>query len=294
MSGIMTSLLAQYNNNLASYEAITGQFQSMLSLLLQSQALHIHSISGRTKDQLSLANKITRHNNKYHQLEDITDLCGVRIITYYEDEVNKIAAFIRKNFSIDEENSVDKRKKLAPDQFGYTSLHLIVNLPVNAKGICRGAYEKICKVEVQIRSILQHAWAEIEHDLEYKNPSGTSPQIRRRFSRLASLLELADEEFRGIREDIDAVPATASAKTLPTAGSPAVYQAADAAASPAASPAIKNQAGPVTGFLKEFPNAGWAAFVTVLFFVLAFLADWYFGTKITHLAMAAPTQFPPV
>ena len=105
---------------------------------------------------------------------------------------------------------------------------------------------------------------------------------------------LADEEFRGIREDIDAVPATASAKTLPTAGSPAVYQAADAAASPAASPAIKNQAGPVTGFLKEFPNAGWAAFVTVLFFVLAFLADWYFGTKITHLAMAAPTQLPPV
>ena len=286
----MTSLLAQYNNNIASYEAITGQFQSMLSLLLQNQSLHIHSISGRTKDQLSLANKITRHNNKYRRLDDITDLCGIRIITYYEDEVDKIAAFIRKNFSIDKENSIDKRQKLAPDQFGYTSLHLIVNLPINAKGICRGACEKICKVEVQIRSILQHAWAEIEHDLEYKNPSGTSRQIRRHLSRRASLLELADEEFRGIRDEVDAAPE----KSLPTAAKPAVYQAADAAASPAASPAIKTPANGIIAFLREFPNAGWAAFVTVLFFVLAFLADWYFGTKITHLAMEAPTQLPPV
>ncbi len=285
----MTSLLAQYNNNIASYETITNQFQSMLSLLLQSQALHIHSISGRTKDQLSLANKITSHSNKYHQLDDITDLCGIRIITYYEDEVNKIASFIRQNFSIDEKNSVDKRQKLAPDQFGYTSLHLIVELPVNAKGICRDACEKICKVEVQIRSILQHAWAEIEHDLEYKNPAGTSRQIRRRFSRLASLLELADEEFRGIRDDINSN--TAPAKQLPavchTAASPT-------GASPVAAPIPKDPAPQIAGFLKEFPNAGWAAFVTVLFFTLAFLADWYFGTKITHLAMAAPIQLPPI
>ena len=281
MSGIMTSLLAQYNNNLASYEAITGQFQSMLSLLLQSQALHIHSISGRTKDQLSLANKITRHNNKYHQLEDITDLCGVRIITYYEDEVNKIAAFIRKNFSIDEENSVDKRKKLAPDQFGYTSLHLIVNLPVNAKGICRGAYEKICKVEVQIRSILQHAWAEIEHDLEYKNPAGTSDEIRRRFSRAAALLEAADEEFRSLRTTLAPQASPAEDASLPS------FRFQDTAAASSASAhapqtAVKN---PLASLLLNFPNLGWAAFVTLLFFLLAFLADWYFGTKMTHLAM---------
>ena len=92
----MTSLLAQYNNNIASYEAITGQFQSMLSLLLQNQSLHIHSISGRTKDQLSLANKITRHNNKYRRLDDITDLCGIRILPENKnDTISTIVPFKR-------------------------------------------------------------------------------------------------------------------------------------------------------------------------------------------------------
>ena len=91
-------------------------------------------------------------------MENITDLCGLRIITYYEDEVDQIAAFIREHFSTDEDNSVDKREKLDPDQFGYASVHVIVNLPIDASGINPRSGES-CKVEIQIRSMLQHAWA---------------------------------------------------------------------------------------------------------------------------------------
>ncbi len=60
------------------------------------------------------------------------------------------------------------------------------------------------KCEVQIRSILQHAWAEIEHDLGYKSPTAVPRVIRRRFSRLAGLLEIADEEFVKVREELAA------------------------------------------------------------------------------------------
>ena len=267
----MTTLVAQYNRSLASYEAITTQFQSMLSLLLQSQPLHLHSISGRTKNSRSLADKIVKHKHKYQSLNDITDLCGIRIITYYDDEVDKIAQVIRQNFSVDQKNSIDKRKKLNPTEFGYTSLHLIVNLPVNAKGICQEAFTHICKVEIQIRSILQHAWAEIEHDLEYKNPAGTSDEIRRRFSRMAGLLEVADSEFRTLRDTLDGSLAVTQAQPYPDS---------TAAKTPA------QDADGILGFLRAFPNFGWAAFVTLLFFVLAFLIDWFLGTKITHLATA--------
>lgn len=275
----MTSLVAQYSSSIAFYEAVTSQFQSMLSLLLRQETLHIHSISGRTKDSQSLRGKIARHKNKYKQLTDITDLCGFRIITYYEDEVDKIAALLRRYFSIDEENSVDKRKKLAADEFGYTSLHLIVNLPVNAKGICLSTRDRICKVEIQIRSILQHAWAEIEHDLEYKNPQGTSADIRRRFSRMAGLLEVADQEFTSIRD---------------TVSEPAADLQAIPAAVQAPEPAVRSFAGEssfhaLREFLREFPNLGWAAFVTLLFFVIAYICDFWFGTKITHMAMAFST-----
>jgi putative GTP pyrophosphokinase len=58
--------------------------------------------------------------------------------------------------------------------------------------------------EIQIRSILQHAWAEIEHDLGYKSAEAIPRHIRRRFARLAGVLELADDEFGAIRDDLAA------------------------------------------------------------------------------------------
>jgi hypothetical protein len=58
------------------------------------------------------------------------------------------------------------------------------------------------KAEIQIRSILQHAWAEIEHDLGYKRKEDVPREIRRRFSRIAGLLELVDTEFVKIRDEL--------------------------------------------------------------------------------------------
>ena len=111
---------------------------------------------------------------------------------------------IRDEFVIDDANSVDKRILLDPDRFGYLSLHFVVSL--NASRLQLAEYQEFagCKAEIQIRSILQHSWAEVNHDLGYKTV-GTIPQeIRRSFARVAGLLELADSEFVRIREALSA------------------------------------------------------------------------------------------
>jgi len=61
------------------------------------------------------------------------------------------------------------------------------------------------KCEIQVRTILQHAWAEIEHDLVYKSPADIPFRVRRRFASLAGLLEIADREFESLRQDEMAV-----------------------------------------------------------------------------------------
>ena len=78
-------------------------------------------------------------------------------------------------------------------------MHYIASLSSNR--VIQTEYRKYCgdEFEIQIRSILQHAWAEIEHDLGYKSEAAIPRDIRRRFSRLAGLLEIADDEFLGIR-----------------------------------------------------------------------------------------------
>jgi len=259
----MNNLVAIYEENYLSYQKLTTQFQSMLSLLLQNQPLHIHSIIGRTKNKASLENKILQANDKYNRLSDITDICGIRIITYYEDEIDKISDFIRSHFSIDEENSVDKRKKLSPDRFGYLSLHLIVNLPLNKFGLGSVASDHTCKIEIQIRSILQHAWAEIEHDLEYKNPAGTSDETKRRFCRLASVLEFADREFKDIRNSIE------MKNTVP-----ALYK--EHKKEPKSIRSFKLiQPGFFEQILIQFPNYGWAACASLIFFMFSILINMY-------------------
>ena len=136
------------------------------------------------------------------RLEDITDISGVRVITYFPDTVDQVASLIEREFEGSSRRSVDKRAALDPDRFGYLSLHHVIRRKTDRAQL--GEYKRFAEysLEVQTRSILQHAWAEIEHDLGYKSGSDVPRELRRRFARLAGLLETADEEFTRIRDDL--------------------------------------------------------------------------------------------
>lgn len=174
------------------------KFKTAIITLLEGilSDISIQNISGRIKDYDSLRKKI-EFKKKYTELNDITDIIGIRVITYLPNDVDLIADKIRKEFNIDEDNSIDKRIH-EYDKFGYMSLHLVCEL--NDERIKLTEYKKFknMKFELQVRSILQHSWAEIEHDIGYKHEIGIPKHIKRRFIRLASLLELADEEFQTI------------------------------------------------------------------------------------------------
>ncbi|MNV51075.1 GTP pyrophosphokinase YjbM [compost metagenome] len=134
---------------------------------------------------------------------DITDLAGVRVTTYFADHVDLVAETLRSEFIIDESSSIDKRLYADPDRFGYQSLHYVVRLSKSRADLPENFKYADLKCEVQVRSILQHAWAEIEHDLGYKSTVGVPPDLRRRFARIAGLFELADDEFKSIREALN-------------------------------------------------------------------------------------------
>ncbi|MGB9121805.1 MAG: hypothetical protein WCE73_14380, partial [Candidatus Angelobacter sp.] len=162
----------------------------------------MHSVTSRVKERIKLEEKIQRENKEYRSLDAITDVVGVRIITHFEDEVDKVGTVIEREFSIDRDNSIDKRKILDPDRFGYLSLHYISKIRGDRCRLIEYRQFEGLICEIQIRSILQHAWAEIEHDLGYKAKSVVPAPVKRRFSRLAGLLELADSEFSRLRDDL--------------------------------------------------------------------------------------------
>jgi len=197
----MHILTNEYKNQLKKYEDFKLKIEVLLRELLIQNGLNYHKIESRIKGVNRLDEKIHRKNDKYDKLEDITDLVGVRVITYLENEVDSIAAIIRDEFVIDTKNSIDKRK-LESDRFGYKSLHYVVSLSEERKKLTEYSRFKDIKVEIQIRSILQHAWAEIEHDIGYKTEKSIPDSYKRNFYRVAALLETADIEFVNIKKGL--------------------------------------------------------------------------------------------
>ncbi|UTX51051.1 hypothetical protein KI440_02480 [Candidatus Saccharibacteria bacterium TM7i] len=176
---------------------------SLIEALLRQEGIQFQYVTHRVKAADSAQRKLSLKSDRYKGLGDLTDLLGVRIITYFPRDVDKVADIIRKEFTIDEENSVDKRKQLDPDRFGYLSIHVIASINKERSRLVEYKQFADIKFEIQVRSILQHAWAEIEHDLGYKSAGAIPDEMRRSFSRLAGILELADEEFERLRAGLD-------------------------------------------------------------------------------------------
>lgn len=186
------------------FEAYCTDIQRIVRGILKENGIHVHSVECRSKDVDSFRKKVAKTENdgspKYNEpLKEITDLAAVRVIVFTNSYVQKVCDIIEQAFSIKWKKDVGEERSQSKD-FGYQSVHyLVVHTEERLK---LQDYKKyagmIC--EVQVRTILQHAWAEIEHDIQYKSENEIPKEIGRKFRALAGLIEIADREFQSIQD----------------------------------------------------------------------------------------------
>lgn len=194
------TLFQEYNDKLPNYDRARANIKEALEEYLKEKNISFVTIESRIKDFESFYEKISR--KKYENpFEENEDFCGIRIILYFQDDIEKVNKIIEENFIIEE--SENKSNKLEDNEFGYRSNHLIIKVKdswcvtPNYKGL-----ENI-KIELQIRTVLMHTWAAIEHKLGYKSNQELPKNLKRKLYLMSAQLENADMQFQEIKNDAE-------------------------------------------------------------------------------------------
>lgn len=191
-------LVRPFETDRQRYVDFATRLDRLIVDLLGSAGLNAIQVDVRTKTVESLREKIERKNYQ-DPMSQTTDLIGLRIVAYYLEDVEKIGELISKEFHVHSEYSVKKALEFSADQFGYRSDHYVVSLDDPRNQLPEWIGYRDLKAEIQVRTALQHAWAAVDHKLNYKKIDDIPKELRRRLIRLSALFELADEEFSAIR-----------------------------------------------------------------------------------------------
>ena len=194
--------VAEYTRKAPYYKQLSETATSIVKSILDDNKIMYHSISCREKALISFKEKIVRKDYD-KPFKDMQDLAAMRIITYIDDDVQRVCNFVESVFHIVEKS--DKSTLLEENKFGYKSIHYIAKFTEERLKLPEYSKYQEDVFEIQVRTLLQHAWAEFEHDRNYKfkvvlpKESG----IQRRLALVAGMLELVDREFNSIAIDLD-------------------------------------------------------------------------------------------
>ena len=193
---VVEAAAAEYAAHFAERERAGREAVALVAGILDDAGINYLSVDGRTKSIASFTEKAGRSREGVllypDPLRDIADQLGVRVITFVAGDVDAAAALLSENFVVLDDRDLGELTA-SEGRFGYASRHL--QLQVDDR-----------EVQVQLRTVLQHAWAEFEHDIRYKGevPAEHINEFDRRFTMAAGLLELADREFTMIRDRLRA------------------------------------------------------------------------------------------
>jgi ppGpp synthetase/RelA/SpoT-type nucleotidyltranferase len=180
-------------------DAFLSEFLHQFGVLVRSTKVTLGvPVEGRVKTWESIGEKIDRNLLSLTNCKELSDFVGVRVITLFKRDVDKLCRLVEKTFPI--ESKEDKATGLGTNTFGYISRHFIVTIPRAWRKVPAFKGQDF-RIEVQIRTGAQHIWAAASHLLQYKKEADVPPQVSRSIYRVAALLETVDLEFERVLDE---------------------------------------------------------------------------------------------
>jgi GTP pyrophosphokinase len=161
-------------------------------------------LQARIKDEASLIQKAFYRNKNYNDpFNEITDKIGIRIVVLLEEDVHAVCTIIErlKSFTCSKDRDFVTERDNSPESFRYQSNHYILRNVVPLE--FDPPIEPGMPAEVQVRTLLQHAWSELTHDTVYKPNTYASPQVQRKVAQATAMIELTDRIFSEVHQSVN-------------------------------------------------------------------------------------------
>ena len=188
-------MIRRFLEQRAAYERLCDEVEYTLRTKLDAKGIEYASVTRRAKSLESFLEKIKRKSYGA-PFEEIEDFAAARVVCLYRDDLPEIETIIQDEFFVVEK--VDKLNNKLDDQFGYGAIHFVVTLGENSAGARYDTINQL-KCEIQTRTVLQDAWAIIQHHMVYKHEKEVPSTIQRGLNSLAGLFEVADEQYMHLR-----------------------------------------------------------------------------------------------
>ncbi|BBZ20878.1 GTP pyrophosphokinase [Mycolicibacterium gadium] len=187
-------LIQAFTADRPTFETLREEVEYMLTTAVGEAGLKTDRIESRVKAPNSFRDKL-RRKDYTDPLTDMPDIVGARVVCLFPSDLGIVDSIIRDTFDVLQCD--DKAKESPPEMWRYVSVHYDCVI----KGEHRGPrYDRIKNrvFEIQVRTILQHAWSTVEHYLAYKGANSIPSELRRDFSALVGLFHVADKSFQQI------------------------------------------------------------------------------------------------
>ncbi len=193
-------LETEYRDCQALAQRFCSSLQAEILHLLDARSLTLGvPMEARTKTWASITEKLKRRSITLKSVKDLNDLIGLRIILLFRRDLITACELVENTLSVITKE--DTSDRLSETQFGYQSLHYIVEIPTEWRAIPSMKDFAGLRAEIQVRTLAQHIWAASSHKLQYKLEQSVPLPVRRSIHRVSALLETVNLEFeRVLRE----------------------------------------------------------------------------------------------
>jgi putative GTP pyrophosphokinase len=191
-SSANSMLRTAYERQRKTWDDLSEEIQFALTKHVEAERIKTHSIGARVKTLESLAAK-AHAKGWENPLEEAHDIVGARVVVLFRSDVPRVQRIVRRIFDVMTEE--DKEATRDDTTFGYLGVHAVARIRAEHAG---PRYDPLKGItfEIQVRTIVQDAWAAVSHHLEYKGGARSVPQpLRKDFFALSGLFYVADQHF---------------------------------------------------------------------------------------------------